>query len=224
MVNRAHQALIAKLFPDDPISQRMAANFVERYAPAIGDRVDGLLAEAVVVNARVQAGEITADQGRSFLASFAKDGMGVLGATVDDGLNFLEGGAGLTAEDLAAAETAAAEPAEAPRAPAQPQPAQTQPAQARPATAAAPAPQEPLLDREALRKVMILQESNMRAEPGSAAWKAYWKEGGAQEYRAALDGLQASTDAMARLAGGTSAPARPAAAPAPAPTGPTPGA
>jgi hypothetical protein len=43
----------------------------------------------------------------------------------------------------------------------------------------------------------------MRAEPGSDAWKGYWKDNAAQaEYRAALEGLQASTDALSGLAGG----------------------
>jgi hypothetical protein len=195
----------------------MATNFVERYGPAIGDRVDGLLAEAAVVNARVQAGQITADQGRGFLASFAKDGLGVLDATVDDGLKFLEGGAGLTAEDLAPVETPAAGPAEATPT-SQPPPAQPAP------SAAPPAPQGPLVDRAALREVLIRQEANMRSEPGSKEWTEYWKGGGSQQYAAALQGLQQSTDAMAGLAGGAPAPAQSGPASAPAPAAPTQGA
>jgi len=91
-------------------------------------------------------------------------------------------------------------------------------------TAPAPAlnlPPQAIIDRDSLRQQIAAHEKNMRAEPGSAAWKAYWKEGGSTAYHDALERLQQSTDAMAGLAGGTPALAQPSpAAPLPTPTAP----
>jgi hypothetical protein len=220
MVSRTHQGLIARLFPDDPISQKMAANFVDMYAPAIGDRVEGLLHEAAAVNAKVLAGEKTPEQARAYLGSFAQEAVGILPATVADGLKFLEGGAGLTAEDLAGTETPGAEPAEAQTASQAPPAALPQPT---------PAPSsstpQPLADRHTLRQRMATLEAQMKEPPGSEGWRKYWKEGGEVEYRTALEQLDASTNALAGIAG-TPAPAaaQRAAAPAQTPTAPTAGA
>jgi hypothetical protein len=202
MVSRTHQALIAKLFPKVELSQCMAANFIEKYQPALSDGVEGVLREAATVNARVLAGEITVEQGREYMGSFAVDGMGIMPATVEDGLKFLSDGAGLSAEDIAAIETPGSEPAQTPQAPQEP---------AKPARAAAPV-LSPLAVRVAeLRQELQEHTKKMSAEPGSAAWKAYWKEGGAEAYRVALERLQSYTDEPA--AAPEPGPAQPAAVP-----------
>jgi hypothetical protein len=163
MVSRTHQTLIEKLFPKDELSQRIAANFISMYELAIGNRIEGLLQEAVAVNARVLSGKQTGEQALEYLGSFAQEFLGILPATVQDGLKFLSAGAGLTAEDFAATETLGAEPANAPSAPAQP--ATTQPAPA-PGTSA------PLVDRNVLRERTAKHEANMRAPQGSDGWRA----------------------------------------------------
>jgi hypothetical protein len=41
-------------------------------------------------------------------------------------------------------------------------------------------------EREAAQKEVKKWEAAMRAEPGSAEWKSYWKDGGDSAYRDAL--------------------------------------
>jgi hypothetical protein len=203
MVSRTHQALINKLFPGDPISQRMAANFVEAYAsnPQIGEaRVEALLQEAARANAAIADGSLTRDAAFKQLAGFAEVS-GLQEHLINDGMAFLESGAGLTRDELAALEAPAAEPTEAPPAPQLPQ-ASAQPV---------PAPETPLVDRNALRQQIAKHEANMKAPQGSEQWLDYWKRGGDAEYREALEGLERSTDALAGIAAAST----PAASPSP---------
>jgi hypothetical protein len=170
----SHAKLIAALFPDDPVSQRMAANFVALYgdAPGASERIEPILREAAAAHQRVASGEITPETGRAQLGGFAEV-IGIPAHLVGDGMAFLEAGAGLTAEELAAAEAPAGESAQEPQ---------------------APAPSA-LAGRDALRREIEQHEKNMRAPEGSAEWKAYWRDGGADAYRAALDRLQAGAEA-----------------------------
>jgi hypothetical protein len=203
MVSRAQEKLITSLFADEP-SRQMARNFADMYAAAPGvgeDRVAALIQEASRANVAVLNGQITAEAALAQLGGFAGT-IGILPATVNDGLRFLQDGAGLTAE-------APDQPAQDPQAP--PAPVQPAPASAQ----ASPA----LADRAALRREIDQQEANMRAPQGSEPWLDYWRRGGDASYRGALERLQQSTDALAGLAAAApaSAPAAPQPPPAPAP-------
>jgi hypothetical protein len=109
------------------------------------------------------------------------------------------------AAHFAALETPGADPAQAPQAPQAP---------AEPAPAAARSPRQALADRNAELQGEIDQHfKNAGAEPGSEPYNDYWKRGGADAGRVALERLEArrldaSTDAMATLAG-SGAPAAP---------------
>jgi hypothetical protein len=205
--------LITTLFPDDPISQRVAENFCAMFSKSerVGeDRIEALLREGARVNAAVASGELDAQTGLAQLQGFAST-VGTPEHLVNEGLAFLQAGGGLSAEEIAAMETPGAEPAQAPQAP-------QAPAQPRPAPAA---PVSPLADRETLRRAIAKHEADMKAPQGSPEWRAYWREGGDAQYRAALEGLQASTDAMSKLGSvGPPVPSQPAPAPAPATTAP----
>jgi hypothetical protein len=80
------------------------------------------------------------------------------------------------------------------------------------------------VDRAALREVLVRQEKNMRAEPGSEPYLEYWKRGGSEQYRAALEQLDASTNALAGLGAPRPASAQPAKATASTPASPSQGA
>jgi hypothetical protein len=148
-----------------------------------------------------------------------------LPATVAEGLKFLEAGAGLSAEDLASLEAPGPEPTEAQPAPQVPPAAPTQPApaQAQPTPAPSPSTPQPLADLQTLRQRKAALEAQMKEPPGSEGWRKYWKEGGDVEYRAALEQLDASTNALAGIASGTPAPTQPAPAPASTPASPSQG-
>ncbi len=64
----------------------------------------------------------------------------------------------------------------------------TEPSAGEPAAPAGPS-------REALQAQIRQHEANMRSEPGSQGWRAYWRDGGAQEYHAALTALETAAPA-----------------------------
>src|SRR6266849_6163872 len=82
--------LLDTLFPD-AASRLIATNFVMRYAnaPMMADRIEPLLREAALANSRVLAGEITSEQGRSYLGSFAAEALGTPAHLVASGVEWL---------------------------------------------------------------------------------------------------------------------------------------
>src|SRR5215472_713735 len=69
--------LIDSLFTDTA-SRGIATDFVMRHQnePMMEGRIEPLLREAALANQRVANGEIAPEQGRSYLSSFAAEGLG----------------------------------------------------------------------------------------------------------------------------------------------------
>jgi hypothetical protein len=74
-----HQPLIDSLFPD-AASRLIAMDFVTRFGsePMMADRIPALLHEVAAANARVGSGDLSPQQGREYLSSFAAEGLGCL--------------------------------------------------------------------------------------------------------------------------------------------------
>jgi hypothetical protein len=72
-----YDSLIDSLFTD-AASRLLATDFVTRFAddPMMATRVEPLLREAALANGRVLSGEITSQEGRAYLNSFASEGLG----------------------------------------------------------------------------------------------------------------------------------------------------
>lgn len=70
-------AIINKLWQSDE-DRAIARTFVERFdVPGMSDRIPATLQEAAHTADRITAGEISMEDGRSFLADFARQGLGV---------------------------------------------------------------------------------------------------------------------------------------------------
>jgi pyruvate/2-oxoglutarate dehydrogenase complex dihydrolipoamide acyltransferase (E2) component len=209
MISQRLRGEIIKRFPNTD-SQEIAFAKAEEYLPQVGeDMIIATLSDWARVDAAVGRGEMAAEVAFEQMGGLG-DVLGIQRHIIDDCLASFQRGP----------ETPAAEPAQAPAAPAPQAPAQ--PAQAQPAPAAAPAAPAPLADRQTLRERKAKLEADMRAPQGSEEWRNYWQRGGDVEYRVTLEQLDASTNALAEIAG--TAPAQPAAAPAPAPAAPAHGA
>jgi hypothetical protein len=88
-----HDHLINTLFKTDE-DRAFARAFVGRYErePMMADRIEPLLREAASANQRVAAGEITAEQGRDYLGSFAREAIGTPEHLVTSGMDWLFAG------------------------------------------------------------------------------------------------------------------------------------
>jgi hypothetical protein len=88
-----HDHLIDTLFKSDA-DRAFARGFVARYEaePMMADRIEPLLREAAQANQRVAAGEITAEQGRDYLGSFAREAIGTPEYLVATGMDWLSAG------------------------------------------------------------------------------------------------------------------------------------
>jgi hypothetical protein len=88
-----HDHLIDTLFKSDE-DRAFARAFVGRYEgePMMADRIEPLLREAASANQRVAAGEITAEQGRDYLGSFAREAIGTPEHLVTSGMDWLFAG------------------------------------------------------------------------------------------------------------------------------------
>jgi hypothetical protein len=199
-----HDHLIDQLFSDDA-SRTLARNFVSRYEtePQMADRIEPLLREAASANERIERGEITAEQGREFMGSFAAEALGTPGHLVGDGIGWLESG-GQSPEDVAAHEQAVVDQLTGPLSP-----------EAKAALAEA--------ERGKARQECERIEKLMQAPEYSAEWKSYWQNPRAQaEYREALAVAHGvGTETPGDLTAPPAAAATPATpTPAPGPTAP----
>jgi hypothetical protein len=196
-----HDYLIDQLFKTD-VDRTLARNFVARYEdnPQVADRVEAFLREGAAVNDRVARGEITGEQGRTYIGEFA----GVIGTAehlIGDGLAWLESG-GQSPEDAAAREREVMDELTGPLSP-----------EAKQALAQA--------ERDKGRQEVDRIEKLMQAPEGSPEWKSYWHGENGQrmqaEYRAALERAHGITETPAAApATPAPAPAAPAAPPGPA--------
>src|SRR5258708_16964971 len=85
-----YDALVDRLFPS-PADRLFAMSFVERFAGSpLADRIiPAMLQEGAQINARILAGDLTAEQGRDLLMSMASDGFGFAPHVVADGQAWL---------------------------------------------------------------------------------------------------------------------------------------
>jgi hypothetical protein len=197
-----HTALINRLWPGEA-DRKIAEPFCSKFdVPGMAERIPVMLQEAAATADRIAAGEISVDDGRSYLGSFAAEGLGVAPHLMQDlGAWFDNPGI-----DAAATETPPPQPA-----PPAPAPAA---APARPATVA------PVPDRAALQAEVAKWNSAMRAPEGSPEWREYWRGPGQAAYLDTLRALEAAdASPPPPLAGGADAPAPAAAEPAQPGTG-----
>ncbi len=150
-----------------------------------------MLHEAAATADKIAAGQISMDDGRAYLTSFAEQGLGLAPHLLAPVAEWFDG-AGF---EVAAAEQPAAQSeksaTEQPAQPAPPPPAPVAAAPARPAMATP--------DRAA---VIARAQAAMRAEPSSDEAKWYWRQGGSEQYRVALEAKQAADAAPPMPAGG----------------------
>jgi hypothetical protein len=85
-----YDALVDRLFPS-PADRLFAMSFVERFAGSpLADRIiPAMLQEAAGVNARILAGDLTAERGRDLLMSTAREGFGFAPHVLADGQAWL---------------------------------------------------------------------------------------------------------------------------------------
>jgi hypothetical protein len=211
MVSRRIEALIQQNFTD-PVSRAMATAAAEKYS-GLGDaRLGEAVAQFARLNDAIGSGKIDVDEAFAQIGALA-EGMGLGDEAQKELREFVQAGAGLTEQELADLAAPAAEepaqPSQTPQAPAQPAPASPTSGDRRAA----------LHQRNAeLQREIDQHFKNAGAPQGSPEWKSYWREGGAQAARVALERLQSSADALAELADGGAAAAPEAHEEAPAGT------
>jgi hypothetical protein len=172
-------SIINKYWPAEA-DRRIARAFVEKFAdvPGMEDRIPSMLQEAASTADKIAGGKLSLDDGRSYLASFAADGLGLAPHIIAPLAEWFDS-PGL---DGAATETQ------------QQPPDQAKPAQAAPA-AATIRPATAVPDREAARLQVEKFETAMRAPQGTEQWSSYWRNPQAQaDYRAALDTIHGASE------------------------------
>lgn len=174
MASRQMQALISKLWPGDPESQKIATGFAERFGDA--NFVQPMLHEAARLDGMIRDGSISREDAQGVLTGFVE--MGAPPHVVAE-INRWSG--------EVTTELATAEPPAEPGKPAAEPPRQP-PAPAAPSPSAGPT-------RDQLQQEVRRWEAAMRAPEGSEEWRSYWKNGGSQAYGAALQALEAADTA-----------------------------
>jgi hypothetical protein len=189
-----YEKIITKEYPN-PADAAFARSLVRRFEndPRMdGGRLEAMLREGARVNAMAGGGELTPDHARELLSGFAESigtppdimaSLGVWYSAVAD-----EVGAETTRAEQETPTTG--EPvAGAAGAPAG--------QDARPSFTVAPVRPAPAPDRAALQQLIARGESAMRAEPTSDEARWYWRQGGSEQYRQAIEAMQAADAAPA---------------------------
>ncbi len=193
MANRQIQALISKLWPDDPESQKIATGFAERFGDA--NFVQPMLHEAARLDGMIRDGSISREDAQGVLTGFVE--MGAPPHIVAEVTRW---------SDEITAELATAEPPPAEAGKAAAEPAKQPPTQVRPPAPAAPSPSSSPT-RDQLQERIAGHERDMRSPEGSEGWTRYWRGGGSQDYLTTLQALEAADTAPPPpLAGGEAAP------------------